>query len=82
LAATGVFIAIGSISNSSLVKNMVELNEKKEIKIDCQNASSVKNIFAAGDVTDVSHKQIIVATGEGAKAALNAYNYLNQMKGE
>jgi len=82
LAATGVFIAIGSIPNSSLVKNMVELNEKKEIKIDCQNASSVKNIFAAGDVTDVSHKQIIVAAGEGAKAALNAYNYLNQMKGE
>ncbi|MBU1136769.1 FAD-dependent oxidoreductase [Patescibacteria group bacterium] len=82
LAVGGVFVAIGSIPNSSLVENMIELNEKKEIKIDHQNATSVKNIFAAGDVTDVSHKQIIVAAGEGAKAALNACNYLNQTKGE
>lgn len=80
LAVEGVFVAIGSVPNSFLVENMVELNEKKEIKIDCNNAASVKNIFAAGDVTDVSHKQIIVAAGEGAKAALNAYNYLNQVK--
>ncbi|MFH1671514.1 MAG: FAD-dependent oxidoreductase [Candidatus Portnoybacteria bacterium] len=82
LEVDGVFIAIGSIPNSTLLENMVELNEKKEIKIDCNNTSSVKNIFAAGDVTDVSHKQIIIAAGEGAKAALNAYNYLNKKKGE
>ncbi len=80
LEVDGVFITIGSNSNSSLLENVVELNEKKEIKIDCYNTTSVKNIFAAGDVTDVSHKQIIIAAGEGAKAALNAYNYLK--KGE
>jgi len=82
LEVEGIFIAIGSIPNSSLVENMLELNEKKEIKIDRNNASSVENIFAAGDATDVSHKQIIIAAGEGAKAALNAYSYLNKKKGE
>ncbi len=82
LKIDGVFIAIGSIPNSFLLKDMVELNEKKEIKIDCDNRTSVKNIFAAGDVTDISHKQIIVAAGEGAKAALNTYHYLNLIKGE
>ena len=82
LKVEGVFVAIGSNANSSLLENMVELNEKKEIKIDCNNTTSVKNIFAAGDVTDVSHKQIIIAAGEGSKAALNAYNYINQKKGK
>ncbi len=80
LEVGGVFIAIGSNSNSSLLENVVELNEKKEIKIDCYNRTSIKNIFAAGDVTDISHKQIIIAAGEGSKAALNAYNQLK--KGE
>ena len=72
----GIFISIGSVSNSSLVKNMVELNEQGEIKIDSKNRTSQPNIFAAGDVTDISHKQIVIAAGEGAKAALNAYEYL------
>ena len=80
LKVDGVFIAIGSSANFSLVKNVVELNKQGEIKIDSFNRTSQPNIFAAGDVTDVSHKQIIIAAGEGAKAALNAYDYIKKLK--
>ena len=74
----GIFIAIGSSANFSLVKNVVKLNEQNEIKIDSRNRTSQPNIFAAGDVTDVSHKQVVIAAGEGAKAALNAYEYIKK----
>lgn len=78
ISVEGVFVEIGSSPNSSLVENMVELNEEGEIRIDLKNTTSRRNIFAAGDVTDVSHKQIIIAAGEGAKAALNAYDYIKK----
>jgi len=80
MSIEGVFIAIGSSANFSLVKNVVELNKQGEIKIDSRNRTSQPNIFAAGDVTDISHKQIIIAAGEGAKAALNAYEYIKELK--
>ena len=80
IALEGIFIAIGSVANSSLVKNVVKLDKEGEIEIDYQNRTSQPNIFAAGDVTDVLHKQIVVAAGEGAKAALNAYEYLSKLK--
>ena len=74
----GIFIDIGSVANSSLVKNVVKLNKEGEIEIDSQNRTSEPGIFAAGDVTDILHKQIVIAAGEGAKAALSAYQYLCQ----
>jgi len=80
LAVEGIFLAIGSVANSSFVKNVLELNEQGEIKINLCNKTSQPNIFAAGDVTDVSHKQIIIAAGEGAKAALSAYEYIKEIK--
>jgi len=80
IAVDGVFVAIGSNANFSLVKNVVELNKQGEIKIDSKNRTSQPNIFAAGDVTDVSHKQIVIAAGEGAKAALNAYDYIKGLE--
>jgi len=76
IAVEGIFIEAGTIADSFVVKNVIELNQEGEIKIDAQNKTSVRNIFAAGDVTDVSAKQIVVAAGEGAKAALSAYQYL------
>ena len=76
----GIFVAIGSSANFSLVKNVVKLNRQGEIKIDSKNRTSQPNIFAAGDVTDISHKQIVIAAGEGAKAALNAYDYIKKIK--
>ena len=68
---------IGWIPSSGLVKNLLKLNEWQEIIIDPKtNETSVKGIFAAGDVTDTPHKQCVIAAGEGAKAALSAYEYL------
>ena len=72
----GVFIEIGAIPNVEFAKDVVKLNELKEIEVDCDCKTSVAGVFAAGDVTNAPDKQIIVAAGEGAKAALSAYRYL------
>lgn len=76
LAVDGVFEEIGYTPNSETFSDLVELNEKKEIIIDEHNQTSVPGIFAAGDVSTISQKQIIIAAGEGAKATLEIYNYL------
>ncbi|MCM8792820.1 MAG: FAD-dependent oxidoreductase [Candidatus Omnitrophica bacterium] len=76
LAIQGVFVEIGLIPNSEFVKD-VEKNEFGEIKVNCKNQTSIPAVFAAGDVTDVVEKQIIVACGEGAKATLSAFRYLS-----
>ena len=72
----GVFIDIGAIPNVEFAKDVVKLNELKEIEVDCDCKTSAAGIFAAGDVTNAPEKQIIVAAGEGAKATLSAYHYL------
>ena len=75
----GIFIEIGSMPNSQFAKGTLDLSEKEEIIVNPKNNStSIPGIFAAGDVTDIKEKQIIIAAGEGAKAALNVYNYLKQ----
>ncbi len=76
LDVQGVFIEIGGDANTNFVKDFVELNEKQEIVVDEYGRTSVKGVFAAGDATAVPFKQMIVAAGEGAKAALSAYNYI------
>ena len=76
LVCDGAFVEIGWTPATGLVKDLVELNALKEIKIDLENKTNVPGIFAAGDVTDIKEKQIIIAAGEGAKAALNAWQYL------
>jgi alkyl hydroperoxide reductase subunit F len=75
LAVQGVFVEIGLIPNSEFAAG-VEKNELGEIKVDSRNRTNLSGVFAAGDVTDVPEKQIIVAAGEGSKAALSAFNYL------
>ncbi len=72
----GIFVEIGLIPNSGIVEDMVETNDAGEIVVDCNNQTTVDGLFAAGDVTDVPENQVIVAAGEGAKAALGAYSYL------
>jgi alkyl hydroperoxide reductase subunit F len=79
LAVEGVFVEIGLIPNSGFVKD-VKKNEFNEINIDLRNQTNVSGMFAAGDVTNVPEKQIIIAAGEGAKAALGAFRYLAQHK--
>lgn len=77
IEASGIFVEIGSTPASLFLGGLLRCNGEGEIIIDHNNcAASVPGIFAAGDVTDVSEKQIIIAAGEGAKAALSAYNYL------
>ncbi|MFA5267730.1 MAG: Uxx-star family glutaredoxin-like (seleno)protein [Methanoregula sp.] len=76
LTLDGVFIEIGWLPNTDMVEGLVALNPKKEIAVDCNGRSSVPGIFAAGDVTSVRSKQIIIAAGDGAKAALSAFDYL------
>jgi alkyl hydroperoxide reductase subunit F len=79
LAVEGVFVEIGLMPNSEIASE-VEKNSLGEIKINCYNQTNIPGIFAAGDVTDVPEKQIIIAAGEGSKAALGAFRYLAQHK--
>ncbi len=79
LEVTGVFIEIGLIPNSEPVKELVNLNKRGEVPISCACETTVPGLYAAGDVTDVPEKQIAVAAGEGAKAALQAHRYLQRM---
>jgi alkyl hydroperoxide reductase subunit F len=72
----GVFVQIGLVPNTDFLKGTVELSRFGEIIIDAKCHTSVPGIFAAGDVTTVPYKQIIIATGEGAKAALSAFDHL------
>jgi alkyl hydroperoxide reductase subunit F len=71
-----VFVEIGLFPNSSFAVDLLRLNHDGEIVVDCDCRTGVKGVFAAGDVTQVRDKQIVVAAGEGAKAALSAYDYL------
>jgi alkyl hydroperoxide reductase subunit F len=73
----GVFVEIGLLPNTGLVKNLAELNEEGELVVDCRCRTSVAGLFGAGDVTTVPYKQIVISAGEGAKAALSAYDYLS-----
>jgi len=75
LAVQGVFVEIGLVPNSGFAGD-VEKNNSGEIKINLRNETNVPGVFAAGDVTDVPEKQIIIAAGEGSKAALSAFRYL------
>ncbi len=77
LEADAVFIEIGLIPNTGFICEKVEINDHDEIIIDKNNQTSIKGIFAAGDVTDIKDKQIIISAAEGAKAALRVSDYLN-----
>lgn len=72
----GLFIEMGLTPNSKMVCELVELDEQGRIKVDCGARTSVPGIFAAGDVTSIYGEQVLIAVGEGAKAALSAYDYL------
>jgi alkyl hydroperoxide reductase subunit F len=69
----GIFVQIGLLPNSGFIKDIVETTKFGEIMIDQKGRTNVKGIYAAGDVTTVPYKQIIIAMGEGAKAALAAF---------
>jgi alkyl hydroperoxide reductase subunit AhpF len=76
LEVSGVFVEIGLIPNSDLAKGLADMNDDGEVVVDCSCRTSLPGLFSAGDVTTVPAKQIVVAAGEGAKAALAAYDWL------
>jgi len=79
LAVGGIIIEIGLIPSSDFARDIVTLNQQGEIEVDCFGATSVPGIFAAGDVTNVPEKQVVIAAGDGAKAALQANRYLQRL---
>ncbi|AIR63339.1 alkyl hydroperoxide reductase subunit F [Enterobacter sp. Ap-916] len=76
VALAGIFVQIGLLPNTTWLEGSVERNRMGEIIIDAKCETTVKGVFAAGDCTTVPYKQIIIATGEGAKASLSAFDYL------
>jgi alkyl hydroperoxide reductase subunit F len=72
----GVFVQIGLVPNTEFLKGAVELSRFGEIVVDARAETSVPGVFAAGDATTVPYKQIVIAAGDGAKAALSAFDYL------
>lgn len=76
IALEGIFVQIGLLPNTDWLKGSVALSEHGEIEVDARGQTSVPGVFAAGDVTTVPYKQIIIAMGEGSKAALGAFDHL------
>jgi alkyl hydroperoxide reductase subunit F len=72
----GVFVQIGLVPNTEWLQGTLELSRHGEIVVDARGQTSVPGVFAAGDVTTVPYKQIVIAAGDGAKAALGAFDHL------
>ena len=72
----GVFVQIGLVPNTEWLKDSIGLTARGEIEVDHRGETSVPGVFAAGDATTTPYKQIIIATGDGAKAALSAFDYI------
>ncbi|QEY61625.1 alkyl hydroperoxide reductase subunit F [Metapseudomonas lalkuanensis] len=72
----GIFVQIGLLPNSEWLKGVVELSPRGEIIVDAKGQTNIPGVFAAGDVTTVPYKQIVIAVGEGAKASLGAFDHL------
>ena len=72
----GIFVQIGLLPNTDWLKGTVELSPRGEIIVDNRGETSIPGVFAAGDVTTVPYKQIVIAVGEGAKASLSAFDHL------
>jgi len=75
----GVFVQIGLLPNTEWLKGTLKLSPRGEIEVDARGETSIAGVFAAGDVTTVPYKQIVIAMGEGAKASLSAFDHLIRM---
>jgi thioredoxin reductase (NADPH) len=78
----GIFIEIGYTAKTDFVRGFVKVNEKGEIVVDKLQRTSREGVFAAGDVTDIPFKQAVISAGDGAKAGLSAYAYVQKVKGK
>ncbi|MFH0948902.1 MAG: thioredoxin-disulfide reductase [Candidatus Aenigmatarchaeota archaeon] len=82
LTVNGIFVEIGYEVKSDMIKNLVDLNRSDEIITNENCETSHSGIFACGDVTNIAYKQTIISAGEGAKAGLSVYNYLQKLIGK
>lgn len=82
IEVNGVFVEVGHEIKAGFVKDLVDLDEKNQIITNKNCETSRPGIFAAGDVTNISYKQIIISAGEGAKAALSVYKYIQEEGGK
>lgn len=82
LPTDGVIIEIGYVIDRTLAQGLVDMDESNQIIVDNLQQTSTTGIFAAGDLTTTPAKQIVIAAGEGAKAALSAYDYLQKLQGK
>ncbi|MCZ8176072.1 MAG: alkyl hydroperoxide reductase subunit F [Burkholderiaceae bacterium] len=82
IALEGVFVQIGLVPNTEWLKGTLALSRHGEIEIDARGATSLPGVFAAGDATTVPFKQIVIAAGDGAKAALGAFDFLMRSGGD
>jgi alkyl hydroperoxide reductase subunit F len=76
VALEGVFVQIGLVPNTEWLKGTVALSARGEIEVDARGQTSLPGVFAAGDATTVPYKQIVIASGQGATAALGAFDHL------
>lgn len=81
LPVEGVFVEVGFVVNSKLIDGLVELDQRKQIKISLDSETSTPGVFAAGDITTIAYKQIVISAGWGATAALKTYEYLQKVRG-
>lgn len=82
MATDGIIVEVGFIVDHSLVEGLVKVDEKKQVIVNNVQETSVPGIFAAGDLTETPYKQIAISTGEGVKAALSCYDYLQRQQGK
>ncbi|TFI58954.1 alkyl hydroperoxide reductase subunit F [Sphingomonas parva] len=82
IALEGIFVQIGLVPNTEWLKDAIALSNRGEIEVDHRGETSQRGIFAAGDCTTVPYKQIVIAMGEGSKAALSAFDYLIRLPAE
>lgn len=80
LHGSGLFVTIGNVPNSSLVAHFDVLNPRKEVVVNQDQQTKISGLYAAGDVTEQPHRQIIIAAAEGAKAALSMSQYIQTLK--
>ncbi len=76
ITLAGVFVQIGLLPNTDWLKGSVQLSNRGEIEVDARGQTSVPAVFAAGDCTTVPYKQIVIAMGEGSRAALGAFEHM------
>ena len=79
VALDGVFVQIGLVPNTEWLKGTLALSRYGEIEVDAKGQTDVPGVFAAGDCTTVPFKQIVIAAGDGAKAALGAFDHLMRL---